>query len=197
MHPVTDASGFPYRPFFNGGLGRCTGAVSCGRRHRPFGDGRRHARVPRVCACACPAWPGWAGWPPGRVLVRLTFPLAGLGALFACSAPSGLGFPRLWLLFGFSFLPPPRCAPFVSFFACFLASGAVGLGVLLPPPLFLSSPPLVAPPLSPALRVFRPRVPWWEAMVVVSAGILTQRESRCCLVRPLQSSRGTQQGREY
>ena len=30
VDPVTDASGFPDRPSFNGGLGRCTGAVSCG-----------------------------------------------------------------------------------------------------------------------------------------------------------------------
>ena len=29
---VTDASGFPYRLSCDGGLGRCTGAVSCGRR---------------------------------------------------------------------------------------------------------------------------------------------------------------------
>ena len=95
----------------------------------PFRVGGRHARVPRVCACACPDWPGRAGRPPGRVLVRLTFPLAILGSLFACSAPSWLGLPRLWLLLGFFF---------VSF------------------PLL----PLVAPPLSLALRVFRPRVPW-------------------------------------
>ena len=33
VDPVTDASGFPYRPSFDGGLGRCNGAVSCGRRH--------------------------------------------------------------------------------------------------------------------------------------------------------------------
>ena len=51
VDPVTDASGFPYRPSFDGGLGRCTGAVSCGRRHRPFRVGGRHARVPRVCVC--------------------------------------------------------------------------------------------------------------------------------------------------
>ena len=129
VDPVTDASGFPYRLSCDGGLGRCTGAVSCGRRHRPFRVGGRHARVPRVCACACPAWPGRAGRPPGCVLVRLTFSLAVLGALFACSAPSGLGLPRLCLLLGSFFFP-------------------------------LLFPPLVAPPLCPALRVFRPRVPW-------------------------------------
>ena len=33
VDPVTDVSGFPYRPSFDEGLGRCTGAVSCGRRH--------------------------------------------------------------------------------------------------------------------------------------------------------------------
>ena len=31
VDPVTDASGFPYRPSFDGGLSQCTGAVSCGR----------------------------------------------------------------------------------------------------------------------------------------------------------------------
>ena len=31
VHPVTDASGFLYRPSFDGGLGRCSGAFSCGR----------------------------------------------------------------------------------------------------------------------------------------------------------------------
>ena len=33
VDPVTDASVFPYRPSFNGGLGRCIGAVSCGRHY--------------------------------------------------------------------------------------------------------------------------------------------------------------------
>ena len=66
--------------------------------------------LPGCCACACPAWPGRAGRLPGRVLVRLTFPLAFLASLFACSAPSGLGLPCLWLLFGsFSFRAPSIC----------------------------------------------------------------------------------------
>ena len=30
---VTDVSGFPYRPSSDGGLGQCTEAVTCGRRH--------------------------------------------------------------------------------------------------------------------------------------------------------------------
>ena len=71
VDPVTDASGFPYRPSFDGGLGRCTGAVSCGRRHLPLRVGGRHARVPCVFACACSSWPGRAGRPPGRVLAKM------------------------------------------------------------------------------------------------------------------------------
>ena len=51
VDPVTDASGFPYRPSFDGGLSRCTGAVSCGCRHLPSQVGGRHARVPCVCVC--------------------------------------------------------------------------------------------------------------------------------------------------
>ena len=31
VDPETNPSGFPYRPSFDGGLGCCTGAVSCGR----------------------------------------------------------------------------------------------------------------------------------------------------------------------
>ena len=84
--------------------------------------GRCGASGVRCCACACPAWPGRAGRPPRRVLVRLCFPLAFLASLFACSAPSGLGLPCLWLLLGFFascptppcfffFPPPPLCAP--------------------------------------------------------------------------------------
>ena len=121
------------------------------------------AGVPRVCACACPAWPGRAGRPPGRVLVHLNFPLAVLGSPFACSAPSGLGLTCLRLLLGFfvSFpLLPPVALPVVSCFACFPAPGSLGLGVLSPPPFFFSfPPPPLSAPLSPALRVFRPGLP--------------------------------------
>ena len=60
VNPVTDASGFRYRPSFDGGLGRCTGAVSCGRRHLPL----------RV---------GWRGW-------SLLLPLVGQ---FLCSPGRG------------------------------------------------------------------------------------------------------------
>ena len=178
VDPVTDASGFPYRPSFDGGLGRCTGAVSCGRRHLPLRVGGRHARVPRVFACACSSWPGRAGRPPGRVLVRLTFSF-GRFVFLLCLAPSRLGLPlslslllrflvgcfsrppaawlapRLcpplgrWLLFGGCSPAPPH---FVS--RVFVAP-ACGLGVFLR-----------APPLSPAFSGFRPRVPWASALAL-------------------------------
>ena len=132
---VTDASGFPYRPSFDGGLGRCTGAVSCGHRHLSLRIGGRHARVPCVCACACSFWPGRAGRPPGRFLGRLTFSFGRLVFLL-CLAPSGRGLPLSWLFafalfFFFFFLVSPLffpCTPFVSCFLWFLAPGALGLG---------------------------------------------------------------------
>ena len=101
VDPVTDASGFPYRPSFDGGLSWCTGAVSCGRRHLSLRVGGRHARVLCVCACARPSWPGRAGRPLGRLLVRLTFSF-GPFVFLLCLAPSGLGLPRSW-----SFVCPP------------------------------------------------------------------------------------------
>ena len=123
VDPVTDASGFPYRPSFDGGLGRCTGAVSCGRRHLPLRVRGRHARPPCKCACARPSWLGRAGRPPGRFLVRLTFSFGRLVFLL-CWAPSGLGLPLLWF---FDFPPP-------FFFLFFLHA----LRFLRPPCLFLS-----------------------------------------------------------
>ena len=92
VDPVTDASGFLHHPSFDGGLGRCTGAVSCGRRHLPLGVGGCHARVWCVCLCACFSWPGWAGRPPGRVFVRPTFPVAALSFCFRRKNTLGLLF---------------------------------------------------------------------------------------------------------
>ena len=40
-------SGFPYGPSCDGGLGRCTGAVSCGRRHTPLRVGGHPTRMDR------------------------------------------------------------------------------------------------------------------------------------------------------
>ena len=77
VDPVTDASGFPYRPSLDRGLGWCTGAVSCGRRHLPLRVGGRHARVPCVCACARLSWPGRAGRPPGDARKVAIYPREG------------------------------------------------------------------------------------------------------------------------
>ena len=180
-----DPSPTPQRALLRAGFARCGfgmrvpgGGASCLGVGRP-GSGalppptaRPSGGLPGCCACACPAWPGRAGRASVRVLLRLTFLLAFLASLFACSAPSGLGLPCLWLLLGFfvffsfcCFSPsPPRCAPVVSCSACFPAPGALGLGVLPPPPPplppFFFPPPRLCAPLSPALRVFRPGVPW-------------------------------------
>ena len=154
VDPVTDASSFPYRPSCDRGLGRCTGADLCGRRDRPLRVGGRHARVPRVCACACPAWPGRVGRPPGRVLVRLTFHLAVPGSLLACSAHSGLGLPCLWLLLIFFFPSPPSFCPRCVLLCVF--SGPWCLGpwrFVAPPPLFFLPPP---PVVSSCCLVFFP-----------------------------------------
>ena len=172
--PVTDASGFPCHPSFDGGLRRCTGAVSCGRRHPPLRVRGRHARVPCVCACAHPSWPGRADRPPGRVLVRRTFSF-GRFVFLLCSAPSGLGLA----------LPVPLFASF--FFSCVvpfvrlrclllsLVSGPGCLGpwrfVFFPPPppscVFFSLLVRCAPPLPLAFSGFRPRVPSALALCVV------------------------------
>ena len=190
VDPVTDASGFPYRPSFDGGLGRCTGAVSCGRRHLPLRVGGRHARVPCVFACACSSGPGRAGRPPGRVLVRLTFSF-GRFVLLLCLAPSGLGLPLSlslllpflvgcfsrppaawlapllcpplgrWLLFGGCSPAPP---PFVS--RVFVAP-ACGLGVFF---FFFFLPPC-APVVSGFLWFPAPGALGLGACVVCSVGL--------------------------
>ena len=132
VDPVTDPSGFSYSPSFDNRLGRCTGAVSCGRK----------ARVPCVCACAIPSWPGRVGRPPGRVLVRLTFsscrfvtdPTA--RALACCGGgmrvPGGgascLGVGRP----GTGALPPPTSRPFRraagAHYPLAVAAGDAGVG---------------------------------------------------------------------
>ena len=167
VDPVTDASGFPYRLSFDGGLGRCTGAVLCGRRHRPFRVGGRHARVPRVCVCVLflAGSGGPASWArlgaPHLSFGRSWCALCLFGPLRAGVAPFVVVAWFFFCLFFFPFpLPPACCAPVVSCFACFPALGALGLGVLSPPPPFFPLPPPPCAPLSPAFRVFRPRVPW-------------------------------------
>ena len=142
VDPVTDASRFPYRPFFDRGLGRCTGAASYGRRHLPFRVGGRHACVPRVCLCvlslaASGSLASWAhSGAPHLVLWPFCAPslLGPLRAAVACAS----GFFSFFLSFFFplSSLPPSR-APAVSAFLCLPAPGALGLGALC----FSSAPP--------------------------------------------------------
>ena len=136
VDPVTDASGFSYSPLFDGGLCRCTGDGSCGRRHLPLRFGGRHARVPCVCACACSSWPCRAGRPPGRVLVCLTFPVASSFFCFA-QPPPGFGCPMLGLLFAFLlYFSSLSLHPLVPCFLWFLAPDALGPGAISPPPCF-------------------------------------------------------------
>ena len=94
---VTDASGFLYRPSFDGGPGRCTGAVLCGRQHLPAMPGSR-ARV-----CVCSSWPGQAGRPPGRVLVRLTFSCGRLLCALGLFSPLRAGAALFVVVFRFLF----------------------------------------------------------------------------------------------
>ena len=163
VDPVTDASGFPYRPSFDGGLGRCTGAVSCGRRHLPLRGGGRHARLPCVRACAPPSWP----------------------------ASSGLGLPLSWSLVCPPPVAPLPIPPPLFFFSgpfCLLLSLVSGPGclgpwrfVFLPPP---PPPPLVffcAPPLSLGFSGFRPRVPRALALCAVCFARLPLLGSPCPL----------------
>ena len=139
VDPVGDATGFPYCPSFDGGLGRCTGAVSCGRQHRFFWVGGRHARVLCVCSCACPSWPRRAGRPPRRVLVRLTFSCGRSSCAVCLFGPLRAGV-ALFIVAGFFYFSFPCCAPVVSGVPCFPAQGTLGLRVLRSsrPPLFFA-----------------------------------------------------------
>ena len=185
VDPVTEASGFPYRPSFGGGLGRCTGGVSCGRQHFLLRVGGRHARVPCVCACARPSSPGQAGPPPGRVLLRLTFSF-GRFVFLLCSAPSGLGLPL-----SCSFVCRFFCVVLFVRLRSLLLSLGSGPGCLGPwRSVFVSSPPRLvfffrfgcAPPLSLGFSGFRPQVPWALALCVVCSVGLPPVSSSCALV---------------
>ena len=172
VDPVTHASGFPYRPSFDGGLGLCIGAVSCGRRHLPLRVRGRHARVPCVFACACPSWPDWAGRPPGRVLVRLTISF-GRVIFLLCSAPTAHGLPLScsFICFFFFVVPPARLrCPLLCPFSSPRRLGPRHFVLLS------SSPPVLffflflfrfAPRLSLGFSRFWPRVPWALALCVV------------------------------
>ena len=107
-------------------------------------SGRRTPRPDpaRVCVCMlCLArWGGAASWArcgaPDLAFGRSWCALCLFSPLRAGVAPFVVVVGVL-----FFFLPPPHHALFVSCFACFPASGVLGLGVLLPPPNFCLPPP--------------------------------------------------------
>ena len=163
VDPVTDASGFPYRPSFDGGLGRCTGAVSCGHRHLLFWVGGRHARV-CVCVLSLAGLGGPASWSRSgapHLFLWLSCP----SALFG---PHQAGVARAFSFF----IPPYFCLPSgipaVSGFLCFPAPGALGLGRLcfcfvLPTPSCFFFPvvfSLLHPPRGPLCCCFWCPGPW-------------------------------------
>ena len=113
------------------------GSRACGRVRALLGRVGR-ASLPGAFWCASPfLWPFLAR----SLLVR---PPPGWG----CPVCGCCGVFLWFFLFCFFSRSLPRCAPVVSCFACFLAPGALGLGVLSPPPFFFSSPPCVRPVVS-------------------------------------------------
>ena len=176
LDPVAHASGFPYCPSFDGVLGRCSGAVSCGRPNLTFQVGGRHARVLCVSACAGSCWPGRLGRPPRSVFVRITFPVAVVRACFVILCPLRAGgalflfvsffrsqflfffFPPLLSLacslsfaFSLAHLPPPR-GPFCF---CFLfCAPALHFFSSLSLSVLLSCAPASCPPPPPRSFVF-------------------------------------------
>ena len=160
VDPVTDASGFSYRPSFDRELRRCTGAVSCGRRHLPFQVRGRRTPVSHVCKCArFLSRVGRAGL-PGAFWCASPFPVAVLSALFVCSAPFGPGSPFLWFLL-LSSLSAPSMSPAFRIYRPWvpwaLASCAPPLWVFFPS----SAPPLV------------PGVPRFLALGALNLGVLS------------------------
>ena len=142
MDPFTDASGLPYRPSFDGGLGRCTGAVLSGRRHRPF-SGRRTPRPGPVRVCLCVPLLAGSGELASRARFGAPHPFlwSGLVRSLFVRPPPGWGCPVCGFCWGFLFFPSPCGAPVVSGVLSFPAPVALGLGVLwssrLPPPFLL------------------------------------------------------------
>ena len=155
VDPVTDASGFVYRPSFDGGLGRCTVTVSCGRRQSPFRVGGRHARVPRACVCLCVPCLAGSGGPASWA--RSGAPLLSCGwswCALCLFGPLRAGVAPYVVVVGFFFCPSfPLLRPRRVLLCVFFGLRCLG-------PWRLVAPPPHCGPLSLALRVFRPRVPW-------------------------------------
>ena len=143
VHPVTDAFVFTYRPSFNGGLGRCTRAVLCGSRHRPFRVGGRHARVPRVCVCVL--FLAGSGRPPSWAHLGAPHLSFGRSWCALCSfGPLKAGVAPFVVVVGFFFFSPspPLLRPYCVLLCAFSRPGCLGPW------------PLVASPPSPPLRFF-------------------------------------------
>ena len=151
VDPVTDASGFLYRPSFDGGLGRCSGAVLCGRRHLSSAV-RRTPRPGPVCVCVCLLFLAGSGEPASRA--RSGAPHLFLWPLCLSAL---LGSLRAWV------------APLLVVCFCFVFFSSFSVVFFL------------APPLSIAFIGFRPRVPWALALRGVCPVGLTLLGSPCAL----------------
>ena len=153
VDPLTDASSFPYRPSFDGGLGRCTRAAWCGRRHRPFRVGGRHAQVARVCVCVLflAGSGGPASWSrfdaPHLSFGRSWCALCLFGPLRAGVAPFVVVVRGFFFFFFLPFPPPsPLLSPPCVLLCVFSGPGCLGPWRLVPPPfLFPPPPPSVRP----------------------------------------------------
>ena len=93
----------------------------------PLRVGRHHARVPCLCSYACSSRPGRAGLPPGRLMMRLMFPVA---ALSFCPArrPAGFGCPCSAYCLPFFF--HPLSAPHCLLLSLVPGRGVLGLGAV-------------------------------------------------------------------
>ena len=138
---VTHASGFPYRPSLAGGVGGCTGAVLCGRRHLPFWVRGRHASV-----CVCVPFLALSG----RRALWARFGALHLSfcrfVLLLCAAPSRVGLPS-----SLSFVCVPSFFLFFTLFPrcsgpCFLCFPFPGCPERWRSALASASPPMPPPP---------------------------------------------------
>ena len=108
LDPVTHVSGFLCHPSFDGGLGRCTAAVSSGRQHLPLRVGGHHARFMCVCPCVC-------------VWVLFSAKLGGPASWARFSAPHLFcGCCPCLLCFLGPFCAQVALFPFVSLFTCLM-----------------------------------------------------------------------------
>ena len=199
MDPVTDASGFPYRPSFDEDSAGAPGLFRVDADTSPCGS---EDATPGSRACVRvlvrPGRGGRAGL-LGAFWCPSPFPLAALSFCFARPPPGwGCLFFRSLVAY-----PPPRfvffpslcflsiCAPLVSFFLWFPDPGALGVGALFffpPPPawvfsFFLFSSSFCAPcSLWPSL-VSGPGCPGpWRCVLFV---LLASRSSALSALSPL------------